>query len=327
MYKVDIALIKRTLSAIMDINAGERALIVHDEYAAEMADIIEKALKQSNILTASYKIPENLRPLKNVPACLETKIQELKPDLCFNLLKGIGEETPFRISLFKMETKTGAKVGHSPDITIDMLANPMSADFSQIQQKAKKLISRFKNTESLKVSTSKGTSINLSIKGRSWESDVEIKKGKMGNLPAGEIWIAPVEESVSGTVVVDGSIGDIGHVKRDLVIKVSEGKITSIESKDTSMLKRVKQLLKVDENAKLAGEFGIGINPGARITGVLLEDEKADRTAHIAFGYNIEMGGKNDSLTHRDFLFKNPTITAIDSRGKEMIVIKEGVIV
>lgn len=327
MNKVEIALIKKSLVAIMNISREDSALIVHDEYAREVAEIFKTALGESQVPVALYKIRENFRPLRNVPMELENEIQELKPSLCFNLLRGIGEETPFRISLFKLEIKAGAKVGHAPDITMDMLVHPLSADFAVIRQKAEMLIARFKDADSLKISTSKGTALAFSVKDRMWESDVEIKKGKMGNLPAGEIWIAPVEESVSGTVVVDGSIGDVGQVKKELIIKVSEGRITSLESQDIETLNRVEKLLAVNENAKLAGEFGIGINPRARITGLLLEDEKTDGTAHIAFGYNLDLGGKNDSLTHRDFLFKNPTIVAIDGRGRERAVIKEGIIV
>jgi len=49
------------------------------------------------------------------------------------------------------------------------------------------------------------------------------------------------------------------------------------------------ELIKVDREASLAGEFGIGLNPKARLTGNLLEDEKAGRTLHIAFGNNMDM--------------------------------------
>jgi leucyl aminopeptidase (aminopeptidase T) len=70
--------------------------------------------------------------------------------------------------------------------------------------------------------------------------------------------------------------------------------------------------------ARVIGELGIGVNPKARITGNLLEDEKAGKTAHIAFGNNENMpGGKNNSKTHRDFLFHSPTLTVTYSDGSE----------
>jgi leucyl aminopeptidase (aminopeptidase T) len=65
----------------------------------------------------------------------------------------------------------------------------------------------------------------------------------------------------------------------------------------------------VDDEASLAGEFGIGVNEKARINGLLLEVEPAYGTVHTAFGGNQAMpGGRNKSCTHRDFLIKSPSI-------------------
>jgi aminopeptidase len=61
------------------------------------------------------------------------------------------------------------------------------------------------------------------------------------------------------------------------------------------------------------------------LTGNLLEDEKAYRTAHIAFGNNEEMpGGQNTSNIHRDCLFPNPTMTVTYIDEIQRILIKEG---
>ncbi|MFW9829194.1 MAG: peptidase M17, partial [Candidatus Thorarchaeota archaeon] len=65
------------------------------------------------------------------------------------------------------------------------------------------------------------------------------------------------------------------------------------------------------------------INPGAKLSGTLLEDEKALNTAHIAFGNNEQMsGGLNKSLTHRDFLFYNPSINITYKDGTTKILNK-----
>ncbi len=75
---------------------------------------------------------------------------------------------------------------------------------------------------------------------------------------------------------------------------MDSGRIAQVKCDDSDFLAQVETLLAVDEEARVLGELGIGINPGARLTGNLLEDEKAFRTAHIAFGNNEEMpGGKN----------------------------------
>ena len=80
--------------------------------------------------------------------------------------------------------------------------------------------------------------------------------------------------------------------------------------------------------ASVVGELGIGLNPRARLTGNLLEDEKAGKTAHIAFGHNTDMpNGVNDSKTHRDFLFYNPTFEVEYLDGSKKTIIKDGEIV
>ncbi|HEY6907304.1 MAG TPA: hypothetical protein VI230_07520, partial [Ignavibacteriaceae bacterium] len=104
------------------------------------------------------------------------------------------------------------------------------------------------------------------------------------------------------------------------------GRIIRFESEDQSFVKRITELSKVDEEAMIIGELGIGINPGARITGNMLEDEKAIHTAHIAFGNNEDFpgGGKNRSKIHRDYLFYRPTIEVFYSDRPGRILIRDG---
>ena len=95
-------------------------------------------------------------------------------------------------------------------------------------------------------------------------------------------------------------------------------------SKETLVLE-IEKLINVDEEARVIGELGIGLNPGAKLSGNLLEDEKALQTAHIAFGNNENMtGGQNRSKTHRDFLFNKPTMKVIFKDGSSKILLKEG---
>ena len=81
---------------------------------------------------------------------------------------------------------------------------------------------------------------------------------------------------------------------------------------------------------RVIGELGIGVNPGARITGNMLEDEKVDLVqSHIAFGNNADFvgGGKNNSMIHRDYLFFRPTIQVTYADGKKTLIMKNGEII
>ncbi len=310
-----------SLKEIMDIHAGQKALIIHDEHAKDVSKLTKKALELEGVRVFTYKLPEDKRPLRDTPEDLRVLIDKLKPDLFFNQLMGIAEETPFRIALHHEESRFGAKVGHSPGAEMGMFEHPMTANFKAMKEKAAAVKKMFEGVKGVRLTTEAGTDVSFSIDGRDFSTDITIRPGHMGNLPAGELWCAPVEHSMNGVIVVDGSIGDLGQVKEPLTITVTNGFITGLQSKDKELVKRVKELTSVDRDASLAGEFGIGLNPKARLTGNLLEDEKVLGTLHIAFGANEDMpGGQNKSKTHRDFLFKSPSI--ITDTGK--VLMKSG---
>ena len=62
------------------------------------------------------------------------------------------------------------------------------------------------------------------------------------------------------------------------------------------------------ENGRTIAELGIGTNPGATITGVILEDEKAEGTVHFAFGTNTGIGGANRACVHIDGLVREAMV-------------------
>ena len=311
------------LKVVLGLQSGENVLVVSDERKKEIGDAFMEGSKKLDAKTKYYVLPEKQRPLKEIPDELLKMIDG--NNIIINAFEGFPEETPFRIKLIKKEISTNARVGHAPGITNEMMTRgPMTADYEKIAENAFALISKFNNAKNVHITTPGGTDITLDIENRGFNSDVKIKPGTFGNLPAGEIWCAPVENKANGVIVTDGSIGDIGQVKKTLRIEVKDGKIVSLQSEDNELVEKIKGLTSVDEMASVVGELGIGLNPNARITGNLLEDEKAGKTAHIAFGNNEEMpGGKNNSKTHRDFLFYKPTFFVKYKDGSEKIIIKD----
>ena len=102
----------------------------------------------------------------------------------------------------------------------------------------------------LHITTEDGTDILLGVTGRIFTGDVEIKPGKMGNIPCGEIYCAPIETEANGVIVFDASIGDIGLLEHPLKVFVTDGKITGFESNDKELEKRITELTDVDDDAK-----------------------------------------------------------------------------
>lgn len=324
MEEIMIKGAENALSVVLSLSSGMRVLVVTDEHKKGIGKAFNTAVKNLGSESEMYVLPENERPLSEIPSELLPMIEG--KDVIINAFEARAEETPFRIKLIKREISTNARVGHCPGITTEMMTHgPMSADFKEIAKNVDALIEKFKDAVEVHITAVGGTDITLNIEDRAFDTDVRILPGKFGNLPAGEIWCAPVENKGDGLIVCDGSIGDLGQVKKPLSIEVRNGKIVSIESEDRELVEKIRELTSVDEMASVIGELGIGLNPQARLSGNLLEDEKAGRTAHIAFGNNTEMpNGKNNSKTHRDFLFYKPTFKVKYKDGGEKIIIREG---
>ena len=297
------------LNHLFKLSKNDKILVLTDSYSTTIAEAFRKACVEKGCSVSLYQIDNNKRPLQKIPAELENLLTG--KTIVLNIIKSFPEEISFRIKwIHKVEESTQVRMGHMPGITEEMMLNSVNVDFNRMKSTADKLIERLANAVRLRITTDTGTNILLGISGRKFVGDIEINPGNMGNIPCGEIYCAPLETEANGLIVFDASIGDIGLLKQPLKVYVKDGKITKFESNDKELEKRITNLTDVDDEARVIGELGIGVNPGARITGNMLEDEKSLGTAHIAFRNNADFvgGGKNNSKIHRDYLFYRPTI-------------------
>lgn len=204
-------------------------------------------------------------------------------------------------------TKQGARIASMPGITEDMMSiGGLTADYNRIAQLTHEVAETIEKGKTVEIATPTGTSLTMNIEGRTPQRDTGLyhKKGEWGNLPAGEVCLAPVEGTTQGTLVID-SMGNI--VKQPVQIRVDNGWARDFKGQDAARLMEI--LKSVDENAMNIGEMGIGTNPKARVTGAVLEDEKVLGTVHIAFGDNTSYpGGHTKSGIHLDGILFKPTV-------------------
>lgn len=227
----------------------------------------------------------------------------------------------------KVANDAGARIATMPTITPWMMSRGgMTADFKAIKKTADRVQRILKNATQVRIETDLGTSLEFSVRGRKWIQDTGIlhKKGDFGNLPAGEIFIAPEEGTAEGILVVDGAFATIGKMDRPLKIKVERGIAVKISGGNSArklrnVLERHASTIQESEWAYNVAEFGIGLNPKSRIIGNPLEDEKALGTVHIALGDNSTFGGKVHAGIHLDGIVLSPTVS-VDHR----IVIERG---
>lgn len=315
-----------SLIEVLRTSSTDKILTLYDLPSQRIAEAFTQAAHSLNCETYSYLIREEERPLKEIPAKLAELLEG--KTIVLNILQAFPEEINFRIKwLFRIEKDKKARCAHMPGITEAMMTEgPMNVDYKEMRSNASYLINALNNADHLHITTKAGTDLTLGVNERIFTDDVFVIPGGMCNLPCGEIYCAPEETKAEGTIVFDASIGDIGMLKSLLKVHLSHGRIIRFESGDKNLVNRITELSSVDEEAMIIGELGIGINPGARITGNMLEDEKAIHTAHIAFGNNEDFpgGGKNRSRIHRDYLFYTPTIEIFYKDRPCRVLIEEG---
>ncbi len=183
-----------------------------------------------------------------------------------------------------------ARLATMPGITEDMfLEGAIAADYTEVKALTEKVTDMLTQTRKVRIEKD-GHALEFSIDGRDGvpSTGMYVEPGQSGNLPSGEAYIAPVEGSAAGKIVVDGSIAGIGKVAGPVVLTVEKGRLVAADGGAEG--EKLLQMLG-DGDGRLLGEFGIGTNNKARITGVVLEDEKVYGTIHVAFGSNNTFGG------------------------------------
>ena len=201
---------------------------------------------------------------------------------------------------------------------ISSIVEAMDLSYKPFQAQHEKLRKLFDETEEIHVTTDAGTDLYYNIKGiKGISADGNYtEKGTGGNLPAGEVYAPPNGKRIEGKVVIDGSArvqnGTI-LIKNPIELKIENGNIVVIKGKDEakeleSTLNWAASIAKHAGSVRRICEFGIGLNPRAKLIGATIVDDKVLGTAHIGIGSNYWFGGGIYAIIHLDQIFKNPVI-------------------
>ncbi len=207
-------------------------------------------------------------------------------------------------------SNAGIRVGTMPGITSDSMARCFSADYNQIIATSELIESKLRLANIAHVQTKLGTDLIIPVKRRKLYTSTGVLRniGESGNIPSGEVYLAPWEEKTQGLLIVDGSIAGIGLVNDPVYIEIVDGYAERITGKaEAEQLSAM--LDSVGREGRAVAEFGIGTNYKAKISGLILEDEKVLGTIHIAFGNNISFGGKIDVPIHIDCVVRKASIS------------------
>jgi leucyl aminopeptidase (aminopeptidase T) len=298
----------------LGVASADAFLVVYNPEVAPIAEALERAARE---LTSSVRAVEfaptgrhGLEPPGEVAAAMaEATAMALVTQFSLS-------HTSARLAA----TRTGARVASMPGITEDMFRRTIPIDYGYLETLGRSLAGQLSAAGVCQISAPGGTDVELSLRGRSGRSDDGDLRGSgaFGNMPAGEAYIAPDEQGGQGTIVFDASVASSGIIERPITVHFERGRAVRIEGgPEADTLAAT--LDAGGPTGRVIAELGIGTNPGATITGRILEDEKVEGTIHIAFGTNTGIGGQNESSVHIDGVILGPTV-ALDGR----VIMREG---
>jgi aminopeptidase len=217
----------------------------------------------------------------------------------------------------------GTRYASMPLFEVAMVEGPMNVDWKQLSRNTREIARRMGGAEAVEISAPNGTKISFSVAGRKVLADTGIltKPGSFGNLPAGEVFFAPVEGTANGKLVLQWA--PTRELESPVTLLVKDGYVQDVQGKDEFAGQLARKLDERMENRNIA-ELGIGTNSMAKRPDNILESEKIMGTIHIALGDNSSFGGRVATPFHQDFVFFRPTVVLIRKDGSRAVLMKSG---
>lgn len=281
------------------VKKGEKAVVVTDEPCRAVGTSLWLALKRSTDPVLIEISPRKIHG-EEPPAQVASVIKDC--DVFIMPTSHSLTHTNARIAA----NKAGARGATMPGITVEMMLRTLTADYGRIARLTKKVCKMLTAARHAFIESEAGTRLNMDLSRRKCQPDTGVirRKGSFSNLPAGEAYIAPIENKSDGKIVVDGSFAPVGAVNGPVTIDVQKGVITRL--KGNRKMSAIFQ--NYGKRERTLCEFGIGTNYKAQITGNVLEDEKVLGTIHVAFGNNLAFGGSNSARIHLDAVLRKPSV-------------------
>jgi len=327
----------------MGLKAGEKVLVVTDaptiddwkkKTTQQLTDIVQRTLLAKTLSEiASENFPKNPVEFYVYPSVgrhgAEPPADAAEKLKTADVLIAITSYSLTHTKAREAATKAGVRTASMPLFLADMFhqGGPMAADYTKISEETKKLAKLITDVEECVIKTPGGTHMKFSLKGRTGSADAGIftEKGAFGNLPSGEAFIAPLEGTAEGKVVVPK--GWYKDLTENMTLIFKKGELVEIVG-GGKVGDEFRELLKTEvkeqpyRSRRNFAELGIGTNPNAKRPDNVLEAEKIKGTVHVAVGDNSHMGGKVSADYHQDFILPNPDLYINDK-----LVIKNGKVI
>jgi aminopeptidase len=206
----------------------------------------------------------------------------------------------------------GARIASMPGIVPETLlpGGPVFVDQDALSADAERLARVLGDGLEATVECPHGTRLTVRFGARKAQSSAGLIRnpGDWGNVPSGEASISPEEDGADGKVVVRP--GWFPRLQEEMVLEFAHGRLAAIQggAGTGDGLRETLLGAGADPRRRIVAEFGVGVNPGASRTDLILEAEKIRGTVHIAVGNSAYLGGTNDVALHVDFVIAEPTV-------------------
>lgn len=296
---------KRLVTICANLQPDEVAIVLTDDNKLEIAKAVHNYIRDelhgiSILLVMPVQDVGGAEP----PAAVAEALKYA--DVIFGL-------TTYSISQTKARTdanKAGARMLNIPNVELsDLTERLIQADFVAVSPSVMKVAEALEKGCHFHVTAPGGTDFTFDgtgRKGRGLDGRAH-DKGIFRSMSV-EANMGPLEGTAEGMFVIDGSVPDIGPLDEPIRCTLKGGRIVKIEGGEKAKAFD-ERLGSIEDLMYCVGEFGIGMNPCAILTGSsYLEDESAISTCHIGFGSNISQGGTIKAKGHIDAVIKSPTI-------------------
>lgn len=276
------------------IGASDRAWTLEAplEVLAEPAPLYDRLLREIDALLVVVA-PENTRDSSAIPSERLQATQAAYRPATERMLNG---ELPW-VGCQYPTAALAQDADMSTDAFADFLYGACLLDWDAERERMSRHAERFDAAEEVRI-VGPGTDLRLSLAGRKMKVDAA-----GANIPGGEFFGCPLEDSAEGTIHFSEFPGVYaGRHVEGIRLRFEGGLVVdaSADSHEDFLL----ETLDTDEGSRRIGELGIGCNPGiTRHMRNTLFDEKIDGTAHIAIGTGFpDLGGTNVSTVHWDIV-------------------------
>jgi leucyl aminopeptidase (aminopeptidase T) len=216
-------------------------------------------------------------------------------------------------------TDRGARYLAMPGVRLDTFraGGPLEVDFEQLRADAEHVGRAWGTAQEFRLTSRGGTDLRGSVADRPGRvlHGIATEPGAYMAPPDIESGTAPVEGTVSGTVVVDGDLLFMGQgpLAEPVVLHIVDGQVRGIEGRERRRLTTMLDRCRDDRMANLA-EVSLAFNPAGTICEVPMETESARGTAHVALGNSIAYGGVVNAVAHLDCVMRDATLE-LDGRA------------